>query len=38
MDIRVVMGTGGAAAEGIDRQALIADIQAELDKFANNAV
>jgi hypothetical protein len=33
MDIKIVLDTRGAAAAGVDQKALIADIQAELDKL-----
>ena len=37
MEIRVAFDTNGAAAAGVDRAALIADLQAELDKLAEAA-
>lgn len=37
MEIKVVLNTGGDAAPGLDRDALVADIQAELDKAAEAA-
>ncbi|SPU47821.1 Uncharacterised protein [Brevundimonas diminuta] len=37
MDIRVAFDTNGAAVEGVDHAALVADLQAELDKLAAEA-
>jgi hypothetical protein len=37
MDVEVVLDTGGAAVAGVDRDALIADMQAELNKLASAA-
>ncbi|ESX00684.1 hypothetical protein X769_22580 [Mesorhizobium sp. LSJC268A00] len=37
MEIKIVLDTGGAAAAGVDRDALIANIQAELDKITSDA-
>jgi hypothetical protein len=37
MRIEVVFDSGGAAVAGVNQQALIADIQAELDKLAEQA-
>lgn len=37
MEIKVLLDTGGAAAAGVDRNALIENIQAELDKVTADA-
>ncbi len=37
MEIQVAFDTSGAAAAGVDRESLIADLQAELDKLAARA-
>ncbi len=37
MEVRVAFDTSGAAAAGVDRDSLIADLQAELDKLATRA-
>lgn len=37
MDVQVAFDTSGAAAAGVDRDSLIADLQAELDKLAARA-
>jgi hypothetical protein len=37
MQIKVVLDSGGAAVAGVDRDALIGNIQAELDKLTANA-
>lgn len=37
MDVSVVLDTRGAATAGVDRNALVANIQAELDKVAQEA-
>lgn len=37
MDIRIILDTEGAAVAGVDRDALIANLQAELDKLATKA-
>lgn len=37
MKIQVAFDTSGAATAGVDREALVADLQAELDKLAETA-